>query len=370
MLAAEDALRLNVLLANQPLAVRINESTMTVHGLTARGEADIRLHPDCRPDQYVKRVKEMLSGHVLGSPGGYPVYLQRWTRMGQMRDQSLEQLLLLGEPEAVVAAVCAPGLTDELARRAWWVMEDAENARRMLHREAVVRGRMGPVLAGYLAEHLPFETEPDKMIETVWLVLQPGLVDDAVRDDLWRKAARRNAYYVGFLAAVPDALPVDAPAHPLAAVLAPALAAAAPDPLAVLLQRTLSPAGQAYLDTVRLVLDKPTNQDVVNSLLNLVARYFGPLRPEGAPDATLDVLEAEAASFVAAPPSLLARLVAQEPAVRELVRSMRVLSGLSYGVVRPVFGDSTAIGSLMRRKLEPLFAPLRLHIDALRGGRR
>jgi hypothetical protein len=370
MLVAEDALRLNVLLANQPLAIRINESTLTVHGLTARGEADIRLHPDCRPDQYVKRVKETLSGHVLGSPGGYPVYLQRWTRMGQMRDQSLEQLLLLGEPEAVVAAVCAPGLTDELARRAWWVMEDAENARRMLQREAVVRGRMGPVLASYLAEHLPFESEPEKMIETVWLVLQPGLVDDAVRDDLWRKAARRNAYYVGFLAALPDALPVEAPAHPLGAVLAPVLAEAAQDPLAALLRRVLSPAGQAYLDTVRLVLEKPTNQDVVNSLLGLVAGYFGPLRPEGPPDATLDALEGEAAAFVASPRGLVERLLALEPAVRELVESMRVLSGLSYGVVRPVFGDSTAIGSLMRRKLEPLFGPLRGHIDRLRGRRR
>ena len=29
--------------------------------------------------------------------------------MGQMRDESLEQLLLLGEPEAVVAAVSAQG---------------------------------------------------------------------------------------------------------------------------------------------------------------------------------------------------------------------------------------------------------------------
>ena len=370
MLVAEDALRLNVLLANQPLAIRINESTMTVHGLTARGEAEIRLHPDCRAEHYVKRVKEMLSGHVLGSPGGYPVYLQRWTRMGQMRDQSLEQLLLLGEPEAVVAAVCAPGLTDELARRAWWVMEDAESARRMLRREAVVQGSMGPVLAGYLAEHLPFESEPDKMIETVWLVLQPGLIDDAVRDDLWRKAARRNAYYVGFLGALPDALPVEAPANPLAAALAPTLAEAGSDSGAALLARVLAPAGQAYLDTVKLVLDKPTNQDVVNSLLNVVAGYFRPLRPEGVPDATIEALDAEAAAFAAAPGGVLGRLVAQEPGVQDLVHSMRVLSGLSYGVVRPVFGDSTAIGSLMRRKLEPLFVPLRRHVDRLRGGRR
>jgi hypothetical protein len=369
MLATEDALRLNVLLANQPFAIRINESAMTVHGLTVRGEAEIRLHPDCRPEQYVKRVKEMLSGHVLGSPGGYPVYLQRWTRMGQMRDQSLEQLLLLGEPEAVVAAVCAPGLTDELARRAWWAMEDAENARRMLQREAVVQGRMGPVLASYLAEHLPFESEPEKMIETVRLVLQPGLIDAAARDDLWRKAARRNAYYVGFLAALPDSLPGQAPAHPLAATLASALAPA-DGPAVALLARVLSPAGQLYLDTVRLVLDKPTNQDVVNSLLDVVAAYFGALRPEGAPDATIEALEAEAARFAAASPPAVAGLLAQEAGLRDLVESMRVLSGLSYGVVRPVFGDSTAIGSLMRRKLEPLFAPLRRHIDRLRGGRR
>jgi hypothetical protein len=369
MLATEDALRLNVLLANQPLAIRINESAMTVLGLTARGEAEIRLHPDCRPEQYVKRVREMLSGHVLGSPGGYPVYLQRWTRMGQMRDQSLEQLLLLGEPEAVVAAVCAPGLTDELARRAWWAMEDAENARRMLHREAVVQGRMGAVLASYLAEHLPFESEPEKMIETVRLVLQPGLIDDPVRDDLWRKAARRNAYYVGFLAALPDSLPGQAPAHPMAATLASALAPA-DDPAAALLARVLSPAGQLYLDTVRLVLDKPTNQDVVNSLLDVVAAYFAVLRPEGAPDATIEALEAEAVRFAAAPPAPLAALVERSADLRDLVESMRVLSGLSYGVVRPVFGDSTAIGSLMRRKLEPLFVPLRRHIDRLRGSRR
>ena len=81
--------------------------------------------------------------------------------MGQMRDESLEQLLLLGEPEAVVAAVCAAGLTDELARRTWWAMEDSENARRMLTKQAVVEGAMGPVLASYLVEHLAFETEPE-----------------------------------------------------------------------------------------------------------------------------------------------------------------------------------------------------------------
>lgn len=370
MLTAEDALRLNVLLANRPLAVRIDEPRLIVHGLMPNGEAQLQLHPNCREEQYLKQVKEALSGHVLGSPGGYPVYLQRWTRMGQMRDESLEQLLLLGEPEAVVAAVCAPGLTDELARRAWWAMEDAENARRMLQREAVAQGRMGAVLAAYLVEHLPFESEPEKMIESVRLALQPGLIDAASRDDLWRKAARRQAYYVGFLFATPDELPRAASAHPLASAMAAVLPLLGGDPVAALVSRALAPAGQAFLDTVRIVLEKPANQDVVNSALAAVAGYFRALRPEGAPDATLEALEREADDYLRSPPAPLERLLEALPDARGLVQSMRVLSGLGYGVVRPVFGDSTAIGSLMRRKLERVFTPLCGHVDRLRAGRR
>ena len=212
-LSPQDTLRLNVLLANAPQAIRINESTMTVFGLSDKGEAEIKLNPTGRDEQYLKRVKELLSGQVLGSPGGYPVYLQRWTRMGQMRDDSLEQLLLLGEPEAVVAAVSAQGLTDELARRAWWAMEDATNARHMLGKQSVVAGQMGPVLARYLVEHLPFEAEPEQQIETVRLVLQPGLLDADEVAGLWRKAQRKPAYYAGFLAALPDQLPLDIAAH-------------------------------------------------------------------------------------------------------------------------------------------------------------
>src|SRR6056297_3564796 len=143
-LSTTDSLKLNVMLASKPLAVRIDESTMTVHGLSEQGEIRVALNPNCRDDLYIRRVRELISGHVLGSPGGYPVYLRRWTRMGQTRDDSLAQLLLLGEPEAVVAVVHAPGLTHEFARRAWWAMPTAENARRMLEREVVVQSPLGP----------------------------------------------------------------------------------------------------------------------------------------------------------------------------------------------------------------------------------
>src|SRR3989304_4323449 len=117
-LSSEDLLRLNVLLANDVEAIRIDEQNMTVHGLARGNEARVPLNPTCRPEKYLRLVREMLSSHVLGSPGGYPVFLQRWTRMGQARETRLDKLLLLGEPEAVTAVAGAPGLGGGLARAA------------------------------------------------------------------------------------------------------------------------------------------------------------------------------------------------------------------------------------------------------------
>lgn len=367
-LSPEDSLRLNVLLANRPLAIRIQESTMTVHGLTRDGESKFPLNPTGRAEQYLKAVRELISGQVLGSPGGYPVYLQRWTRMGQMRDESLEQLLLLGEPEAVVAAVSAPGLTDELARRAWWAMEDADNARRMLQRESVAKGTMGRELAQYLVEHLPFETEPETMMETVSLVLQPGLIDERLRNDLWSKAQRRPAYYLGFLLALPDALPQAARVHPMAAVHEADLLRLAQDGnrLAGQMARVLSAPGQAYMDTVRFVLRKPSNQDVVTALLEVIREYFKDFR--AAPvDQTLAELRAEASTWSAATRVALTEIRSIGPEFTRLLQAGRVLSGVGYGIVRPVLGGTTAVGSLMRRKLEPVVTPLLEEIDVFRG---
>ena len=290
-LSPEDALRLNVLLANKPLAIRINESAMVVSGLTDTGEARVELRPNCRDEQYIKKVKELISGHVLGSPGGYPVYLQRWTRMGQMKDDSLEQLLMLGEPEAVVAAVCAPGLTDELARRA--------------------------------------------------------------------------PYYVGFVTTLPDDIPETQAPHPLWETHHAALEALAGrgNAVAAGLARVLSGPGQAWLHTLYRIFKKPSNQDVVNITLDQMAAYFSALRETPA-DATLEALDAEAGDWLEGD-AAAREVLALDDTLRGPLLSMRVISGMGYGVVRPVFKGTTAIGSLMRRKLEPVMGPLLGHLDAL-----
>jgi hypothetical protein len=363
-LSSEDALRLNVLLANNPLAIRIDESAMTLYGLSEQGEAKVVLNPNCRDDLYLRKVREVLSGHVLGSPGGFPVYLKRWSRMGQTRNDNLEKLLLLGEPEAVVAVTCASGLSDELARRAWWTGQDPDNARRMLNIPAEVEGEMGRQLAHFLIEYLPFETETLLMVESLRLSLQPGLIGREQQLELWARCRRKPSYYLGFLASLPDDLPQNSAPRNMgeadSAVLR--VLAEAGNPFASQLLRIDSAAGQSYLNAVLRVMERPANQDVVTLLLDLVRNYLRALRPGGAPDMTLEELERESQSVT--PPALEACLRAAAGRERDL-RTLYLLSGVGYGIVRPVFSRSDAIGSLMRKRLEPVFAPLRARLESL-----
>ncbi len=368
-LSSEDSLRLNVLLANQPQAIRIDESKLVVYGLSDNGELSVPLHPTGRAESYLRLVRELISGHILGSPGGYPVYLRRWTRMGQMRDQSLEQLLMLGEPEAVVAAVCSPGLTAELARRAWWAMEDAENARRMLANPVVTNSPLGAELADYLIEFLPFETDSEAIMDSVSLVLQPGLIDLALREDLWRKAGRKQVFLVGFLRALPDDLPDPmtprTDCEPLKQNLVPL--AAAGNPVARLLLRCISGAGQRFLDTLSRVLAKPPNQDVVTAAFELMREYFSQVRAVDEPALELAELQADADAFAStAAPDEVRVCLECLPRIAPDIVALRLLSGVGYATLRPVLPDPTTLGTLMRRKLTPVIDPLQAAIACLR----
>ncbi|MEJ2687005.1 MAG: sulfur reduction protein DsrS [Gammaproteobacteria bacterium] len=370
-LSSEDALRLQVLLANDLHAVRIDESSMTVRALTEDGERAVPLNPTCRDEQYLKTVRELLSSHVLGSPGGYPVYIRRWTRMGQTRDGILDRLLLLGEPEAVVAVVHAAGLTEELARRAWWALPTADTARQMLTREGVAASAMGPVLAEYLVEYLPFETDPLSMAESVRLVLQPGLISEQTRASLWSRGRQKAAYYVGFLQAIPDELPDPLLPHTnweLARErLSPLLAEG--NPCAEQLCRILASGGQTFLATVEAALRRPADQDVVVALLQAVESYFSAMRSV---DAGAEVTDMGAALQWAE--QLCGR---QEGAhgdvlrtVPELERELRAtltLCMVGEPLVRSIFARSDAVGSVMRRQIEPVTKPIVEQVACLRG---
>jgi hypothetical protein len=367
-LAPEDELRLNVMMAGDIQAVRIDESAMVVHGLSSRGEAAIKLHPTGRAEQYLRRVREMLAGNATGSPGGYPVYLHGWTRMGQARNKGLDCLLLLGEAEAVVSVAYSNGLTDELARRAWWAMPVADNARRMLERDSVVHGKMGKILADYLVEHLPFENSPHTIIDTVRLLLQPGLVNDEVRKKLWNRGAVDNAYHVGFLERMPDDLPTAVSPREDWSALSSRLAQLADHPYAVQLERVLSARGQAFLQAGETLLRYPADRDVVNALLNALAAYFSSIsHPACCDEDTPDTILANVDAFCRDTSSIAGQFLQSLPEYASEVRAMLVLSCMNSAVAAPVLSRSTAGGTLMRQKLEPVATPILQQIAVLRG---
>ena len=360
-LSNEDSLRLNVLLHQDIEAIRIDDSKMIVYGLSPRGEAQVPLNPNCRDEQYIKKVKEVISSHVLGSPGGYPIFLRRWTRMGQAKDDSLERLLKLGEPEAVVAVVHADGLTDELARRAWWSMQSSVNARCMLEKQSVVQGQMGKTLANFLVEFLPFEEDPKNMLESVRLVLQQGLIDEATRNSLWARGQRKNAFYVGFLKMLPDELPEQTAPHPEYENLKTRLAelAAAGQPVAQQLLRVLSPAGQAYIKTTTNVLKKPANQDVVVALLEAIEDYFATVSPAAPMSSEMsDLVEQAHQSCADKTVPAINEVLEVAPESAEMLHAMLALSWVGVHLVNPVFARTDAIGTVMRRKLEPVSSPI------------
>ncbi len=350
-LAPEDQLRLQVLLAQDVKAVRLDEAKLVLVALTAQGEATIPLHPTGRPEKYLRLVRELLSGHALGSPGGYPVYLSRWTRHGQLEGSNLGKLLLIGEPEAVVAVVHSPALTDELAAYAWWAMPTIENARLMLRREAVARGRMGKVLADFLVEHLPFlQDDHPAILDTVAVLLTSGALDAEQRAAIWRRGKRTNTYYVPFLELTPNDLPApDARprAHPLAGGLT-ALASEG-NAAAKILLWSCSAQGQAFLAAAAEVLARPETQEVVNHLFNALGAAFR--LPGADPETPLAGLDAARARY----PELTAEWEA-----------LAALARVSEAQLTPIFARSSAIGSLMRRKIAPLVQPILAHIETLR----
>jgi len=340
-LSPEDELRLNVLFNTELKAVRIDESSMTLWALTPQGEASVPLKPNERSDRYLKRVREQLSGHALGSPGGYPVHLTRWTRQSQagLSAQHLAQLLLIAEEEAVVAVVHSPALTDELARYAWWCMPTIENARLMLMRDVVCRGGMGRTLAEFLIEHLAFLHEDDVgILDTVAVMLVSGVLTEAERLSIWKRGSSRNSYYVAFLELQPDTLPNPRGARADHAGV-PHIAG---NPYSAMLEKALSGQGQPFLATTALVLDRPEIQEVVNHALNALAQWCAPLR------------QADAAARGAARAAVLAAAPQLEPDCAAL----DALATADADSARPIFLKTTAIGSLMRRKIQPVVVPL------------
>lgn len=370
-LSNEDNLRLNVLLAQDLKAVRIDESKLIVYALSARGDAKVQLNPTCKDEKYIRLVKELLSNKIMGSPGGYPVYIKRWTRMGQeRREESLAQLLLLGEEEAVIAVVHAPALSPEIARHAWWAYPSADNARKLLEKPEVAQSELARELAEFLLEFLPFEVEHRDMINSVRLCLQAGLLSAEEIDDLWKRARRKQSLYVGFLHSMPDQLPDTVLPHAQLAELEQTLNALIDqgNPYAAQLKRYLSAPGQAFLQTVNRVFEKAISQDTIVSMFHAFTDYNRNLPLAAEKQRTYEQAEMNADAWMDAPrDEHLKQLIESCPRQSALIKAMLILAQMGEVTLFPIFGLTDALGSVMRKKLKPLTDPLQQQIKMLKS---
>ncbi|MFK5913201.1 MAG: hypothetical protein QM484_02420 [Woeseiaceae bacterium] len=370
-LSNEDNLRMNVLLHQELQAIRIDESKMIVYGLSEKGEAKVPLKANCKDEVYIKQVKELISTKILGSPGGYPIFLRRWTRMGQSRThESLERLLLLGESEAIVAVVNADKVSNEIARRAWWAMPTAANARCLLRHEDVVNGSIGKELAEFLVEFLPFEEEPRAMIESARLVLQKDLINEETRNSLWKKGQRKNALLVGFLKTLPDKLPIETNAHKLHSHYQDRFTSFEDNRFVQIILRLLKKEGQAYLETIDAVMKKPSNQDVVLSLFKTINIYFESVRPNDNEYIDMDMLLADANKYIDVTATQfddLKVILNEAPELSEVIKSILILSLIHESLLGPIFSRTDAIGSLMRKKIAHIVSPFLNEISNIKN---
>jgi hypothetical protein len=231
----------------------------------------------------------------------------------------------------------------------------------------VVQSDMGRALADYLIEHLPFESEPRVIIDTVRLVLQPGLIEPEVRQRLWEKGAAQNVYRIGFLEAEPDSLPQPFPARADLEALRPALTSLATgnNPIATLLLRILDSPGQTVAATCEQLQLKLSSQEAVVAVLNSISRYFLAVRSSNQSTQDVAVIVEEAESRVNSW-SAAQELLAELPALHPQLLAMQALAHMDEAIVTPIFAHSSASGTLMRRKIEPVIKPVLAQIAALR----
>ena len=360
-LADEDTLRLNVL-ATTALAIRIDEKTMCVEALTERQTHRIELKPTGHPDRYLRAVRENLSVLALGTPGGYPVFIRRWTRTGALETGRLAGLLRLGEAEAVVAVAASPNLDDELARRAWWCLPTAEVARLMLSHPDVANGRTGPELSQFLLDHLPFEDTSRSIIDTVKLLLYSRLLNEEESNQLRTRAENHVACMVGFLSAGPNYLcDPQATTHFDTESGNDAL-------MEQLLQHAASRQGETFLRCAHHALKKAVDMDTVVDTLNALGEYGKPLCGETVlPRSAQDLQQIVESRIDSSNTALDSDRPAADKSADDRDRQSALIAlGLcGEPLVAPFFAKSDAVGSLMRRKLKPVLEPVFAALETL-----
>lgn len=355
-LASQDRLRLKVLATRTVRAIRIDEDGARLTALTEEGEASVPLTPGANPTRYYRALRDYLSDTFLNLPGGYPAHIGRWTRMTSLR-RDPARLLLLGDPEAVMAVACAGDMDAALAADTWWSAQSLEIALALLRHEQAPGWPVAPELAVYVLEYLPFEERSATVTEALGRILQPGLLEASRVAGLWQRGRRRHTWRSGFFLGHPSLFPARIDDHPRLDELQLRLRnrGLENDPVSDLLLTYCRVEGRKTLAALRDALDKPGEQEVVSLVFRELDRRMNWPGYAGSAPRDLD-------SAAAMADSLVARLHQERPvllqclddAAVDALRSLAALCVVSDEMLAPVFGGNTFSGTVMRRHLDPL----------------
>ncbi|MEM7256731.1 MAG: hypothetical protein AAF404_05025, partial [Pseudomonadota bacterium] len=245
-----------------------------------------------------------------------------------------------------------------------------DNARHLLAHQSVINGECGTAVADYLIEYLPFETQTSSITQSVNRLLTAGLAAPRHVDQWWTRAQRSGAYMLGFLQAIPDDLPdTRRNTHPLLDSHRASLTMLgnADSPVARQLLQIFSAAGQAYIRAARLALCKSEDQETMIASLENIACYFELCRIDGTSVGQWEEIILSVDETPGKMTDAEHRVIEHADELHTLVRAMSILSLVSYEIVRPVLSNTTASGSLMRRKLTPVVSPLDNQLAVLLG---
>ena len=343
MLTAEDTLRLNVLITTC-VAIRIDVYKLVVVGLTQdKKEQTITLNPMTDSNKIIQSVQKLLVSKVLGSMGGYPSYLKRWSRMGQVGSTNLKSLLKIGNIEAVVAVANSKNLDDKALDLVWWCAtntdQQAEIGRFLLTRDFVVKHSVAKQIADYLLEFLPFTNDTTQLIDTVNLLLQEDLISQTAKDKLWKQGQRKTAFLVGFIERMQGNLPNNNNAI-------------AQDENIKELASVNSEQGQILLQTIAHILKKINQEHVLYRTLEVLGNYLSHPMIQSLSD--IEQLQIQA------------QTVAKQLGLEDRrIKARLLLAGVSEHLVVSTISAHSLAGSAIRKKLTHTLTPIQNTLELL-----
>ena len=143
------------------------------------------------------------------------------------------------------------------------------------------------------------------------------------------------------------------------------------NPLAQPLWLALDRPGQTFIAAERADLERIADQDTAVVLFNCLGTYFRPFRFGAVGGRDMQQLVEQAASICGLPNAgrhpPLAELLCALPALQSEIAALVTLAGVPAAVATEILARTTASGTLLRRKLEPVSGPIERALARLLG---